>query len=141
MLMAAAERGERVTSGNGSTGSAGYYLACDDSEHPTYWQYGRRIAAALGCGVVVWPLWRWVGWTVGAVAEVAGRCSGQPSLGEMRTAVVNRLLNRDKIREATAASWACSAAKARGQLGFAPALPLDARLRQTAEWYSEHGWL
>ena len=79
---------------------------------------------------MVWPLWRWVGWTVGAVAEVAGRCSGQPSL-----------LNRDKIREATAASWACSAAKARGQLGFAPALPLDARLRQTAEWYSEHGWL
>ena len=130
MLVAAAERGERVTSGTGSTGSAGYYLACDDSEHPTYWQYGQRIAAALGCGVVVWPLWRWVGRTVGAVAEVAGRCSGQPSL-----------LNRDKIREATAASWACSAAKARGQLGFAPALPLDARLRQTAEWYSDHGWL
>jgi len=26
-------------------------------------------------------------------------------------------------------------------LGFRPTLPLDARLRQTAEWFSEQGWL
>jgi len=133
LLVAAAERGETLTAPNGaadSVGSRGYYLACDDREHPTYWQFGRRVAAALGCGVVVWPLWRWVGRSVGGATELAGRFSGQPSL-----------LSRDKIREATVASWACSAAKAHSQLGFRPPLPLDARLRQTAEWFREHGWL
>jgi nucleoside-diphosphate-sugar epimerase len=136
LLVAAAERGETLApangsaAANGSAGSRGYYLACDDREHPTYWQFGRRVAAALGCGVVVWPLWRWVGRSVGGAAELAGRFGGRPSA-----------LSRDKIREATVASWACSAAKARDQLGFRPALPLDARLRQTAEWFTEQGWL
>jgi len=142
LLVAAAERGETLApvngsagvngsaAANGSAGGGGYYLACDDREHPTYWQFGRRVAAALGCRVVVWPLWRWVGRSVGGAAELAGRFGGQPSF-----------LSRDKIREATAASWACSAAKARCQLGFHPAVTLDARLRQTAEWFSEQGWL
>jgi len=140
LLGAAAERGETLAGNDGSAGAVGgsddswnprgYYLACDDREHPTYWEFGRRVAAALGCGVVVWPLWRCVGRAVGAAAEVAGRCGGRASV-----------LSRDKIREATAPSWACSAAKARAQLGFRPALPLDMRLRETAEWFGEHGWL
>ncbi len=134
LLVAAAERGETLAAHGcpapSDSAARGYYLACDDREHPTYWQFGRRVAAALGCGVVVWPLWRWVGRSVGGAAELAGRLSGRPGA-----------LSRDKIREATVASWACSAAKARDQLGFRPALPLDARLRQTAEWFTDHGWL
>lgn len=129
LLMRAATDGETLAGANGPPGR-GYYLACDDSDHPTYWQFGRHIAAALGRGVFVWPLWRWVGRTVGGVSEAVSRLTGDVSL-----------LTLDKIREATVRSWACSAAKARDQLAFAPPLPLDARLRETAVWFREQGWL
>ena len=43
--------------------------------------------------------------------------------------------------EALVRSWACTSEKARKQLGFAPSQPLDVRLRDTAQWYEEHGWL
>jgi nucleoside-diphosphate-sugar epimerase len=108
----------------------GYYFACDDREHPTYWQFGRRVADALGRRVIVWPLWRWVGSTVGGVSEAVSQLTGSTAM-----------LSRDKVREATAWSWACSGAKARAQLAFVPARPLDFRLRETAEWYRDHGWL
>ena len=129
LVVRAAVDGETLAGAGGPAGR-GYYLACDDSEQPTYWQFGRHIAAALGRGVFVWPLWRWVGRTVGGVSEVVSRLTGAQSL-----------LTLDKIREATVRSWACSAAKARDQLAFAPPLPLDVRLRETAAWFREQGWL
>lgn len=129
LLVRAATDGETL-GGAAAAPGRGYYLACDDREHPTYWQFGRQVAAALGRPVFVWPLWRWVGRTVGGVCQAAARLTGEPSL-----------LSLDKVREATAWSWACSAAKARRQLAFAPALPLDARLKETADWFRDHGWL
>jgi dihydroflavonol-4-reductase len=130
LLGTVADRGEILASGPRGRAGQGIYLACDDREHPTYWEFGHRIAAALGCRVVVWPLWRWVGRSVGAAAEAAQRLGGPASV-----------LTRDKIREATAANWACSSAKARSQLDFQPTFPLDVRLAETAEWFREHGWL
>lgn len=128
LLLAAATDGERLDGHPaGDYSPAGYYLACDDRFHPTYWQLGQRIAGALGRRVLVWPLLRPVGWSVGTIAEWAAAPGG--------------VLSRDKIREATVPSWACSAAKARSRLGFRACLPLDARLRQTASWFTEHGWL
>lgn len=128
LIVRAATDGETLD--NAGPPGCGYYLACDDSEHPTYWQFGRHIAAALGRGVFVWPLWRWVGRSVGGVSEAVSRLTGNASL-----------LTLDKIREATVRTWACSAAKAREQLAFAPPLPLDTRLRETAAWFREQGWL
>jgi len=40
-----------------------------------------------------------------------------------------------------AGSWTCSPAKAQRQLGWAPAAPLADRLRETAQWYLDAGWL
>ena len=130
LLGMAADRGETLASGSRGQAGRGIYLACDDREHPTYWEFGHRVAAALGCRVLVWPLWRCVGRSIGAAAEASQRLGGPASV-----------LTRDKIREATAANWACSAAKARSQLGFQPTYPLDVRLAETAEWFREHGWL
>ncbi len=128
LLVAAAAAGERLDGHpSGDYSPRGYYLACDDRVHPTYWQLGQRVARALGRRVLVWPLSRPVGWSIGAVAEWTTAAGG--------------VLSRDKIREATVPSWACSAAKARSWLDFQPAMPLDARLRQTANWFSDHGWL
>ena len=129
LLLRAATDGETLAEVAAEPGR-GCYLACDDREHPTYWELGRRIAAALDRRVFVWPLWHWVGRTVGGVSEAVSRVTGEPSL-----------LSLDKIREATAWSWACSAAKARRQLAFAAAQPLDERLRETAVWFREQGWL
>ena len=55
---------------------------------------------------------------------------GQPSI-----------VSPDKIREAVAPSWAASAARARHDLGFAPAATLDDRLAETARWLRENGRL
>jgi nucleoside-diphosphate-sugar epimerase len=131
LLLRAAENGETLAPpGAGASTGRGMYFACDDREHPTYWQFGQRVAGALGKRVLVWPLWRCVGRMVGAGADLVSTATGTV-----------QLLSLDKVREATAWSWACSAAKARTQLGFAPALPLDDRLRQTANWFREQGWL
>lgn len=115
---------------NGDYSPRGYYLACDDREHPTYWQFGQQVARALGHGVLVFPLVRPVGKAVGLVAERLFRPTPK-----------GNVLSLDKIREATVWSWACSSAKARGQLGFAPPQSLDQRLRETAEWFRDHDWL
>jgi nucleoside-diphosphate-sugar epimerase len=64
------------------------------------------------------------------VAEVVSRLSRRPTL-----------FNVDKMREALAGSWTCSAARIQGELGFAVGRSLDERLLQTAEWYAGRGLL
>ena len=127
LAVAAAHGGERLTTG--APGS-GIYNACDDREHATYGALGRKIARALGRSVLVVPLPVTLAWPASFAVEAFWNLLGQPSI-----------VSPDKLREATAGSWAASAAKARGQLGFAPAAPLDARLRQTADWLRAHGGL
>lgn len=131
LLMLAAERGEHLRADPGGGYSPqGYYFACHDSEFPTYWDLGQRLGAALDRRVVVWPLWRWFGHTAAGVNVLVHR---------MRHRATH--FNVDKVREATARSWASSSAKARTQLQFDPSDDLDAQLRATAEWYIQNGWL
>ena len=128
LLLQAAAKGERLEGNrHGAYAPAGYYFACDDSEHPTYCQLGQKIAGALDQRVFICPIWHWVGWTIAGTSQLANRMQGKSSL-----------LNVDKIREATAPSWACSAEKARRQLDFHPLHDLDSRLKQTAEWFLHH---
>ncbi len=59
-------------------------------------------------------------------------------------AKINRkpaLLNRDKALEMKQASWLCSNARAKQELGFIPQTPLARGLAQTAAWYRNMGWL
>ena len=51
------------------------------------------------------------------------------------------VFNRDKIREATVESWACSHEKSHQQLGFEPAANLDQRIHDVIAWYQKQGWL
>jgi len=128
LILLAAERGETVSSD--ATSSAGYYFACDDSEFPTYWELGQRIAKSLDQRVFVWPLWRWVATCGGFAAQTISRFRKHPSL-----------LTVDKVREASVRSWASSSQKSRQQLGFAPTKSLDDHLRETSRWYVENGWV
>ena len=51
------------------------------------------------------------------------------------------LLNRDRVRELTQASWRCDASRAFREIGFRPHYPLRRGLSETAAWYREEQWL
>lgn len=123
VLLAAADRGDRLAA-DGPPGGCGVYNACDDREHPSYGELGRRVGRALGgCRVLVIPVPLELAWPAIAAIEGVKTAFGRPSI-----------LSRDKLREATAPSWAASAARSRTGLGVAPAATIDERLRETAAW-------
>jgi len=133
LLVLAAERGSRLPPrgrDDRDPTTSGYYFAAS-GDHPTYYRLGRMIGEALGHRRT-WtiPFGTPAVRLVGAVGDLIGRVKGRQVV-----------MNFDKAREATAGSWACSPQKARDELGFAVQVPLADRLRQSAEWYREQGWL
>jgi nucleoside-diphosphate-sugar epimerase len=128
LLAAAAAAGERLAAAGPALAGQGIYNACDDREHPTYGDVGRKIAAALGRSVLVMPLPLTLAWPASLAIQLFWNACGQPSI-----------VSPDKLREATAGSWAATAAKARRGLGFAAAATLDERLRETAAWLRANG--
>lgn len=132
LILLAAERGAmiRPESGADAACDAGYYFAACD-EYPMYDELGRMMAWALGRRrVACVPAPRRLVRAAGMFQELVGRVLGRPLS-----------FNLDKAREATAGCWFCSPRKAAAELGFAPAAPLLDRLRQTAEWYRNAGWV
>ena len=127
-LLLAAEKGERLQP-CGSPGQGVYFMA--GHECPAYTELGQAIAAALGkkrAAIVPVPA---------ALLHAVGLCNDMMS----RLRRNPGWLNGDKIAEALAGSWMCSSDKARAQLGWSPAAPLADRLRETAQWYRQAGWL
>lgn len=131
LLILAAERGRRLAPLGcaGDQAGQGYYFAACEQDL-TYADFGRWVAESVGRRVLVLPTAMPVIRTITAVGEVISQVRHQPLL-----------MNMDKAREIEAGSWICSAQKARDELGFEVAAPLMARLRQTAEWYKQEGWL
>lgn len=131
LIIHAADKGETITRAESeSTLSQGIYFACDDSAYPNYWAFGKQIARSLDRSVLVLPLWRWVGRSVAWTVQTVSRCFG-----------MNAFLTVDKIREATARSWAVSSEKARKHLDFQPKRSLDSSLRETTSWYVDNNWV
>ncbi len=131
LLVAAAGRGECLSpSLSASHDGQGAYNACDDRVHPTYAELGRRIAASLNRSVLVLPLPLLLAMPTSFAIEAFWNLLGQASI-----------VSPDKLREATAGSWAASSRKARDELNFAPVATLDERLRQTAAWLRDHNRL
>lgn len=126
-LVAAADRGERVPA-EATPGAGIYYAAAE--EITALSEVGRMIAAGLGRSVRIVPAPRALTYVAGAAVEAVARLRGRAGI-----------MSRDKAREASAGSWACSSAKARRDLDFLPAHPLAERLHQTARWYRDQGWI
>jgi len=125
-LVLAAEQGERLTPGMAGQGI--YFAAAEDVP---YVELGPLLARALGGPlprILHMPAWSMR--TIGRLGDVVSRIRGRPGW-----------VGSDKIREVLAGSWTCSSAKARQQLGWSPAVPLADRLRETAQWYRDAGWL
>lgn len=131
LMLRAAEAGRRIPADpvERSTG-AGYYFACA-AEYPDYAQWGEMIKTALDRPYA--PTLRLLGplpWIAALGSEVVARSRRRPDH-----------FNLDKIREARALSWACSADAAARDLHFEPAKPLPQRIEETALWYRENRWL
>jgi dihydroflavonol-4-reductase len=132
LLILAAERGARLLplrEGDASR-AQGFYFAASET-NPAYADLGRMIGRALGRRrVATFSAAKPAILMVAAGSQLLGRLLGRPLF-----------LNLDKAAEIEAGSWVCSAQAARQQLGFSVAAPLEDRLRQTARWYREVGWL
>ncbi|MEN6450328.1 MAG: NAD-dependent epimerase/dehydratase family protein [Thermoguttaceae bacterium] len=132
LFILAAERGKRLPPRREPEfhGPQGYYFgACE--EDPTYAELGRMVGEALGRHLVlIVPTSTPMVWMVAWAGEAIARIRHDPLF-----------MNLDKAREINAGHWICSAKAAADDLGFAIGAPLMERLRQTAEWYREAGWL
>jgi len=128
LLLLTAENGERLRP-DGAPGQGVYFVAAEHD--PTVAELGQAMARALGkkrATVVHLP---------GPLVRLVGLCGD--SLGRVRQRA--GWVNSDKMAEALAGSWTCSSAKARTQLGWSLAATLAERLRETAQWYRQAGWL
>jgi nucleoside-diphosphate-sugar epimerase len=130
LLCNAARSGRRLPAERRGCNGDGYYFACAP-EYPNYSEFGRMLREAVGrrfAPIVSVP--EPLPTLIASLQEVTARLTGtaQP-------------LNRDKIREALVPSWACSGAAAARDIGFHPAKSLAERIRTTAQWYIDHGWL
>ncbi len=130
-IVLAAQKGERLVhggSGGGDGGSGVYFAAAEDR---SYVEIGNAIADALGRQrprVVrlperLLPL-------IGSCGDILSRVRGNPGW-----------ISRDKFSDVLAGSWTCSSEKSRRELGWSPAATLAERLRETALWYRDSGWL
>jgi nucleoside-diphosphate-sugar epimerase len=129
-LLLAAERGRRLgVDGAGSPGDGIYFVAMD--ERPTLTEMAWAAAAVLNVPSV-WTvrLPRFLCRLVAYASQAGAIARGKPAL-----------LTPDKMREATAGSWICSAEKARVDLGFTCTIGLAEGFRRTGEWYLRQGWL
>lgn len=126
-MQAVLERGSRW--GNSGSTSGVYYIT--DPQPITFVELGNYVADAMGVSrprAIRIPAAG--GWAIASVQECVGRILGRRTY-----------LNFDKIREATAGSWVCSGQKMETELGFAVGASFPDRIRQTVDWYREHGWL
>jgi nucleoside-diphosphate-sugar epimerase len=112
-----------------SAGRGVYFAAA--AEHPDYAEFGKWIAAELQRPFVL-PVY-----IPGSVAAAA--IGFFESLCWLRG--TSSSVNRDKLLEASAASWACSGELVRRELGFTMPYSLRERLHETVAWYRAQRWL
>ncbi len=128
-LLLAAHDGGRLEANSAAENPGIYFVAADEA--PSYAELGRIVGQAVGRQAVrILHAPRPAVWLASHACELGAQVRRKPSL-----------LSRDKYREATAGSWLCSDQRIRTTLGFAPARPLADRLRETADWYRQEGWI
>jgi len=69
-------------------------------------------------------------WAVARLGGWWGTVSGRPPV-----------LNPERMREFLHPYWVCCGRRIRDELGFVPQFDLAAGLRQTCDWYFNHGWI
>jgi nucleoside-diphosphate-sugar epimerase len=88
------------------------------------------IADAVGRKARIVPVPVFAMRAAALAAEAVHRLAGRSSM-----------FNRDKVTEIAAPAWICETDRAENAFGFHAAISLPDGLRQTADWYRQHGWL
>jgi nucleoside-diphosphate-sugar epimerase len=136
LLIRAREQGETVApKQNGCDGKShrdgqGYYFAVAP-EYPSYAELGTMAGPLVSrprVRVLCCP--PPIPWLIGGISQAIATVRRKPDE-----------LNLDKIHEALAPSWACSADAIKRDLSFAPPKPLQERLAETVSWYQREHWL
>jgi nucleoside-diphosphate-sugar epimerase len=105
-----------------------YFLT---NPHSYDWhELGQAVATAMQRKTLSITVPEAIAPVLAAVSELGAKITGKPAL-----------LNFDKVAEMRQYYWVCSGEKARQQLGFVPALSIEAGLQNTCQWYRENGWL
>ncbi|NOZ56481.1 MAG: NAD-dependent epimerase/dehydratase family protein [Calditrichaeota bacterium] len=98
---------------------------------PVEWSaFGETMARAMGRKVRKLVLPAWILWPAALVSEIAARLARRPAT-----------LNLEKVREIRERYWVCSVEKLRREVGFTASVDLETGVRETVQWYWEHGWL
>lgn len=69
-------------------------------------------------------------YTVAAISELFSVVSGKAVL-----------LNMEKAKDIVQDAWTCDISKAKKELGFRESYSIEEGIRNTVQWYREHGWL
>lgn len=126
-MLRVAESGKRLSATDESEGT--YFVA--DEQVVTYSGLGQMIGRALGRERVInVRIPHPVLCSFAAVSELVGFIKGKAGI-----------INLDKAREAKAGSWVCSPEKLKAEVGFSCLRTLEPRIRQTASWYEQQGWI
>ena len=126
LLIAAAQRGERL--GHHQPAGTGVYFASSD-EGRKLTEVGHLIGRSFGRnGIRATCCPPAAVWMISTFYEVKKFCTGKA-----------QPLDWGKAWESLH-HWSCSSEKARTQLHFSPK-PLEERICQTTQWFSENGWL
>ena len=88
------------------------------------------LESAIGRRLRRWRIPRWLAILVGEVGELRWTLTGRP-----------QVISRRKVRDLLQTRWTCSWATAGRDLGYRPRVALADGLRETAQWYADHGWL
>lgn len=130
-MLQAAAYGERLSKNGGDPDhpQGVYFVAMD--ECPTMVELGNFAGSALNRSQVRHMQFHpFFGKLLGRINDFVGQFTRRP-----------RLLTTDKMREALAGSWTCSADKAKQAWGFHCRTGIVEGFRKTVDWYRAHGWL
>jgi len=128
-MIEAGEKGRRLRGPDDEERQGVYYIT--DPESQTFPQLADKIAEVIR-RERVWHvrLPKVAGWMLAAGGETVAKVTGRKVY-----------LNLDKMREATAGSFICTASRAEEELGFSPQQPLAERIAETHEYYQSAGVL
>ena len=113
-----------------SENSLGETYFISSEEYYSWPQVGRMTAEIMGKRYFTMRLPHGLVYMVAGASQFVAGLQRKPAT-----------LNIEKARDITQRYWTCDVSKAKRDLGYSQDVSLEEGIRNTVEWYREHGWL